>query len=214
MTPDICAGPCGAPLPTKSGGHYHERRSTAGENRGRLEQLCCPCTQAAGLTCRMGATIPERKDWIDMATSTKSKRTTKRAAATSREIKRPTKAPRTKVSRGTAKREKPAKSAGISPRVQAALADADKAEKRRDQAAKSGTPAATGLLDPTALKSGQKLTARYQGATYTATVVTGAAGPLGPFAFLVKGKTYKSLSAAGNAITGNSVNGRRFWSAG
>ena len=60
------------------------------------------------------------------------------------------------------------------------------------------------------LKAGQKLVARYKGQEHTVLVLAGDKDGL---AFELDGRTtYKSLSTAGNAVTGGSVNGWRFWS--
>lgn len=61
------------------------------------------------------------------------------------------------------------------------------------------------------LKAGQKLVARYKGQEHTVLVLGGeTTDGLG---FELDGKTiFKSLSMAGNAVTGGSVNGWRFWS--
>ena len=60
------------------------------------------------------------------------------------------------------------------------------------------------------LKAGQKLVARYKGQEHTVLVLGDDKVGLG---FELDGKTiYKSLSTAGNAVTGGSVNGWRFWS--
>ena len=60
------------------------------------------------------------------------------------------------------------------------------------------------------LKAGQKLVARYKGQEHTVLVLGDDKAGLG---FELDGKTiYKSLSTAGNAVTGGSVNGWRFWS--
>ena len=60
------------------------------------------------------------------------------------------------------------------------------------------------------LKAGQKLVARYKGQEHTVLVLGDDKAGLG---FELDGETiYKSLSTAGNAVTGGSVNGWRFWS--
>ncbi len=60
------------------------------------------------------------------------------------------------------------------------------------------------------LKAGQKLVARYKGQEYSVLVLAGENDAL---AFELDSKTiFKSLSMAGNAVTGGSVNGWRFWS--
>ena len=60
------------------------------------------------------------------------------------------------------------------------------------------------------LKAGQKLLARYKRQDHTILVLAGENGDL---AFELDNTTiYKSLSTAGNAVTGGSVNGWRFWS--
>ena len=60
------------------------------------------------------------------------------------------------------------------------------------------------------LKAGQKLVARYKGQEHTVLVLGDDKAGLG---FELDGKTiFKSLSTAGNAVTGGSVNGWRFWS--
>ena len=60
------------------------------------------------------------------------------------------------------------------------------------------------------LKAGQKLVARYKGQEHTVLVLGDDKVGLG---FELDGKAiFKSLSTAGNAVTGGSVNGWRFWS--
>ena len=60
------------------------------------------------------------------------------------------------------------------------------------------------------LKAGQKLVARYKGQEHTVLVLGDDKTGLG---FELDGETtFKSLSTAGNAVTGGSVNGWRFWS--
>ena len=59
------------------------------------------------------------------------------------------------------------------------------------------------------LKAGQKLVARYKGQEHTVLVLGDDKAGLG---FELDGKAiFKSLSTAGNAVTGGSVNGWRFW---
>ena len=58
--------------------------------------------------------------------------------------------------------------------------------------------------------TGTTLTGRFKGQTYSATIVEAEDSPTGK-AVEYDGKRYASLSAAAKAITGNSVNGWRFW---
>lgn len=66
-------------------------------------------------------------------------------------------------------------------------------------------------LDNRDLKAGQKLVARYKGQEHTV-LVLGDETTNGLGFELDAGTIYKSLSSAGNAVTGGSVNGWRFWS--
>jgi hypothetical protein len=76
--------------------------------------------------------------------------------------------------------------------------------KRQDQKASRARPARE--LPPT----GTRLSARYRGQEFIAEVVT-AEGGEGARVLEFQGARYASLSAAGKVITGNSVNGWRFW---
>ena len=64
-------------------------------------------------------------------------------------------------------------------------------------------------LDKGELSAGTKLTARYKKEDYTCEVVQAEEGKRYR---LADGREFKSLSAAGMAITGGAVNGWRFWS--
>ena len=76
--------------------------------------------------------------------------------------------------------------------------------KRQDQKASQARPARE--LPPT----GTRLSGRYRGQEFIAEVVT-AEGGEGTRVLEFQGARYASLSAAAKAISGNSVNGWRFW---
>ena len=57
---------------------------------------------------------------------------------------------------------------------------------------------------------GTELMGRYRGQEVSARIVADEEGGRAP-AVECRGSRYRSLSAAGRAITGNSVNGWRFW---
>ena len=76
--------------------------------------------------------------------------------------------------------------------------------KHQDQKASQARPVRD--LPPT----GTRLSARYRGQEFIAEVVT-AEGGEGARVLESQGAQYASLSAAGKAITGSSVNGWRFW---
>lgn len=76
--------------------------------------------------------------------------------------------------------------------------------KRQEQKASRLRPARE--LPPT----GTRLSARYRGQEFIAEVVT-AEGGEGARVLEFEGSQYASLSAAAKTISGNSVNGWRFW---
>jgi hypothetical protein len=76
--------------------------------------------------------------------------------------------------------------------------------KRQDQKASQARPARE--LPP----AGTRLSGRYRGQEFIAEVIA-AEGGEGARALEYQGTRYASLSAAAKAITGNSVNGWRFW---
>jgi hypothetical protein len=76
--------------------------------------------------------------------------------------------------------------------------------KRQDQKASQARPARD--LPPT----GSQLSARYRGQEFIAEVIA-AEGGEGARVLEFQGARYASLSAAAKVITGNSVNGWRFW---
>jgi hypothetical protein len=76
--------------------------------------------------------------------------------------------------------------------------------KRQEQKASQARPARE--LPPT----GTQLSGRYRGQEFVAEVVA-AEGGEGARALEFQGSQYTSLSAAAKAISGNSVNGWRFW---
>ena len=76
--------------------------------------------------------------------------------------------------------------------------------KRQDQKASHARPARE--LPP----AGTRLSARYRGQEFIAEVVA-AEGGEGARVLEFQGSQCASLSAAAKAITGNSVNGWRFW---
>lgn len=77
----------------------------------------------------------------------------------------------------------------------------------RTEQAKFERKAAGAKIDPATLRAGMKLAARHKGVDYGAQVVANGDG----VAIRYSGVEYKSLSAAGSAITGGAVNGRAFW---
>jgi len=76
--------------------------------------------------------------------------------------------------------------------------------KRQDQKASQARPVRD--LPP----AGTRLSGRYRGQEFIAEVVT-AEGDEGARVLEFQGARYASLSAAAKAISGNSVNGWRFW---